>query len=138
MAPAIKDRYMAFSRSIHYMPNRRVFICYRCHVPVHSESLHPQYDPALGRLSCEFYDVILPYLFALIDENQVTSQEIFARYGLGSRQEWIEWLGLSDVPSPWASNVARCFVEEFESRDARLLRLLDREAENGSRRLLAQ
>lgn len=117
-----KDRYMALSKAVHYLPNRRVWICYRCHVPVYNVAFHREYDSYLGRQSCQWYDIVIPYLFVITDQNQGVTGEIFARYQLQDRKDWLRWLGSADTEAPWASNVIRCFVEQVECRDAHLLR----------------
>lgn len=115
-----RDSFLSFSRSIKYEREARSpRICWFCHVPQYSDRMGTH----SGRGSCQWNDIIVPFLWSISCRDDQGESIWRDRYNLQSFPAWTSWLLRSDTEAPWVSNVVRFFVETIEQDHSHLLEM---------------
>lgn len=102
-----KSAFFDFRSALHYKSNVKK-ICYKCHVPQLSDSVHPMFMP--GTDGCPHRDMLPPLMYGIWwdDEWREKVKEKF-RQPLQSVADWCTWL--TEIgPKPHPTNLTAVFM----------------------------
>ena len=104
--------YLDFTKAIHYGDKQKTFICYRCHIPLLNNKLHPPVQ--FPRVSCTFMDV-LPAVALLTYFQEHLKKEASEFFGCNwtTEQEFLNWLN-GEAPVGHYSSITMLFLWYME------------------------
>jgi hypothetical protein len=120
-----KDTYHQFSKMLKYHNNGgNLRICFLCHVPQYSDSLHPFTQKGTLRTGCTHYDIILPTCFVVFMSSHLKeqAQAHFEQnwVDLDSFRVWLANLKSNNVVTGYSTNAEAVFMWWFMNHSGQI------------------